>query len=192
MRRIAAWLTATAVLGMLGTAWAETVEAPASQRLRLAPDTLFIKTGLAEKVVAFSLGIGWEKKDWLWSPLRDTFSLTFDLEIGHWQTFHLGHGQTAEYTQFGVTPMLRYPLSESMWFAEGGVGAHFIVPLYQKRKRHFGTTFNFQDLIGLGLRFGPMRQHELVLYVSHFSNASINRPNPGENFLQLRYLRRFD
>lgn len=190
MKMIAGLLVTIAVLGLFSTAGAE----PSPSRLRLMPDAFFIKTGLAEKAAAFSLGIGWNKSDWLWTAFPDAMSLTFEIEIGHWQTFHLRHEQ-AEFTQFGVTPMLRYTLATSAQrqvFVEGGVGCHFIVPLYYTNKKHFSTSFNFQDLLGIGLRYGQERRNEVVLYVSHFSNANLKQPNPGENFLQLRYLRHFD
>ena len=177
-----------------GVAGAEDDNVSAPAHLRLAPDRFFIKTGLAEKAAAFSLGVGWDKSYWLWSSLPDALSLAFEVEIGHWQTFRLRHEQ-AEFTQVGVTPMLRFPLAASPqreWFVEGGVGFHFIVPLYHKQEKRFSTSFNFQDLLGLGVRFGSTRRHELVLFASHFSNADINQPNPGEDFLQLRYLRHFD
>lgn len=190
MKTIAELLVIIVVLGVFKTAGAE----PASVRPRLAPDTFFIKTGLAEKAAAFSLGGGWDKSDWLWSSLPDTLSLAFEVEIGHWQTFRL-HNEQAEFTQVGVTPMLRLPLTTStrqQWFVEGGVGFHFIVPLYRNREKRFSTSFNFQDLLGIGVRYGKARRNEVVLYASHFSNADINQPNPGENFMQLRYLRHFD
>ena len=190
MKAIAGLLVIIVVFGSLSPARAES----ASVRSRLAPDTLFIKTGLAEKAAAFSLGVGWDKSNWLESFLPAALSLAFEVEIGHWQTFRLRHEQ-AEFTQVGVTPMLRLPLTTSarqQWFIEGGVGFHFIVPLYRKQEKRFSTSFNFQDLIGLGLRYGKTRRNEVTLYASHFSNADINQPNPGENFLQLRYLRRFD
>jgi hypothetical protein len=72
------------------------------------------------------------------------------------------------------------------------VGLHFIVPLYHKSSKHFSTSFNFQDLIGFGVRYGQARRNEVALSVSHFSNGGIDRPNPGENFLQLRYRRHFE
>jgi hypothetical protein len=191
MKSIAGWLVTIAVLGIFSSR-AEAEPAPA--RLRLAPDAVYIKTGLAEKSAALSLGVGWDKSDWLWSSLPDALSLTFDLEIGHWQTVHPRRDQ-AKFTQFGVTPLLRYPLATSLhrvWFVEGGVGFHFIVPLYRTNEKRFSSSFNFQDLLGFGLRFGQELRHEVVLYGSHFSNADINKPNPGEDFLQLRYLRHFD
>ena len=30
-------------------------------------------------------------------------------------------------------------------------------------------------------------QEKLALRIQHFSNGSIKKPNPGENFIQLRY-----
>ncbi len=190
MKTVAGLLLTIAIFGIFSSAGAE----PVSSRLRFAPETVFIKTAVAEKAAAFSLGAGWDKSDWLWSSLPKALSLAFELELGHWQTFRLRYDQ-AEFTQFGLTPMLRLPLATSPhreWFVEGGVGFHFIVPLYHKQGKRFSTSFNFQDLIGIGARFGEARRHEVVLYLSHFSNADIKQPNPGENFLQLRYLRHFD
>jgi lipid A 3-O-deacylase len=43
----------------------------------------------------------------------------------------------------------------------------------------------------VGRSFGADRRHELSLRVSHFSNCGIETPNPGENFLQLRYATKF-
>ncbi len=47
------------------------------------------------------------------------------------------------------------------------------------------------DHLAAGWQFGPRRDHELTLRIQHFSNAGIRHPNPGENFVQLRYARRF-
>jgi hypothetical protein len=44
--------------------------------------------------------------------------------------------------------------------------------------------------MAVGRMFGAERQHELVLRLEHFSNAGIDHPNPGENFVQLRYAHR--
>ena len=33
---------------------------------------------------------------------------------------------------------------------------------------------------------------EIVLRAEHFSNAGIKPPNPGQNFLELRYVHHFD
>ena len=76
------------------------------------------------------------------------------------------------------------------WFIEGGIGLNIISPKYNTRTKEFSTTFNFGDHLALGKRFGHQGQHELSLRIQHFSNARIERPNPGENFLLFRYTHR--
>jgi hypothetical protein len=41
------------------------------------------------------------------------------------------------------------------------------------------------------LSFGPADEDEIALRVQHYSNGGIKQPNPGINFLQLRYAHRF-
>ena len=70
-----------------------------------------------------------------------------------------------------------------------GVGANYIVPIFDSGEKRFSTKFNFGDHVAIGRSFG---QHsEVSLRVEHFSNAGIEHPNPGENFGQLRYAHRF-
>jgi len=57
--------------------------------------------------------------------------------------------------------------------------------------KRFGSKFNFGDHAAIGLQLGKSRQHEVALRIEHFSNAGIEHPNPGENFLQLRYSHKF-
>jgi lipid A 3-O-deacylase len=49
---------------------------------------------------------------------------------------------------------------------------------------------HFADHLAVGRRFGEGLQPEVALRVQHFSSGGIHRPNPGEDFLQLRYWRR--
>ena len=65
--------------------------------------------------------------------------------------------------------------------------ANAIAPRYRNGSREFSTNFNFGDHVGVGRRFGDHGEHELSLRVQHFSNAGIKDPNPGQNFLQVRY-----
>jgi hypothetical protein len=77
------------------------------------------------------------------------------------------------------------------WFAEIGIGANVILPVYRSKEKRFSTTFNFGDHFAIGRQFGAQHQHELALRIQHFSNGGIDEPNPGENFLQLRYSHRW-
>ena len=96
-------------------------------------------------------------------------------------------------TQIGVIPVVRHEFAGgcSPWFAEGGIGATVTSSVYRGGDKRFSTAFNFGDQVGVGWAFGEARQHEPALHVEHFSNAGIKHPNPGENFIQFRYLRRF-
>ncbi|WP_280151352.1 acyloxyacyl hydrolase [Piscinibacter sp. XHJ-5] len=52
--------------------------------------------------------------------------------------------------------------------------------------RRLSTVFNFGDHVALGHRFGEQQRHELAFRIQHFSNAGLRKPNPGENFVQVR------
>lgn len=65
------------------------------------------------------------------------------------------------------------------------------MPLFRAGLKQFSTEFNFGDHIAIGREFGERSRHALAVRIEHFSNAGINHPNPGENFLQLRYSYRF-
>lgn len=114
-----------------------------------------------------------------------------ELFASHWSA-RLGERRRG-FTQLGVMPVLRYRFAEgrSPWFAEGGVGLSYLDGLYQRDDKRFSTRFNFNDVLGVGRNFGEQREHELTLRFVHVSNAGIKEPNPGENFVQLRYARRF-
>ena len=98
-----------------------------------------------------------------------------------------------EYTQIGVigTWRLRFDQGRSPWFVEGGVGATVMDHVYHTPSRDFSTAFQFTEVLGAGYSFGAHGQHELSLRLQHFSNAGIRKPNPGENFVRLRYAVRF-
>jgi len=89
----------------------------------------------------------------------------------------------------GITPTLRLRPNQgrSAWFWEAGIGGTLADDRYRTTHKEFSTTFNFASHIGLGVNFGARREHEVSVRVQHVSNASIKRPNPGENFVQLRY-----
>lgn len=76
-------------------------------------------------------------------------------------------------------------------FAEAGLGATVLDRKYVTPTRAFSSHFQFTEVIGIGRRFGTNRAHEVSVRYQHFSNAGIEKPNLGENFLRLRYAMRF-
>lgn len=158
----------------------------------LRPSSLFVQAGVGDNDThAYVAGATW---DWSWSRRNSFVNVGgyFEAGIGRWTTEESGVSSSSWVTQIGLTPVLRLQPSgaANRWFAEIGVGANYIVPIYQSQDKRFSTQFNFGDHVGIGRQYGEHRQHELLLRVQHFSNAGIAHPNPGENFVQLRYSRR--
>jgi lipid A 3-O-deacylase len=91
----------------------------------------------------------------------------------------------------GACVPLRPTGGTSPWFFEAGVGLTLMTSLYETDRKRFFTTFNFAVHLAVGRNFGSRNEHELSLRLQHFSNAGIKDPNPGEDFIQIRYSFRF-
>jgi hypothetical protein len=114
--------------------------------------------------------------------------------MSRWQSRGDHPAEHGSLLQVALIPVIRYRFDEgrSPWFAEGGIGATVTSNVYRSSDKHFSTAFNFGDHIGVGYAFGPARRDEIALRAEHFSNAGIKHPNPGQNFVELRYVHRFD
>ncbi len=154
----------------------------------LAPASVFVQAGLGDqRTNAYVAGASWYLP-WQFDFSVGTVSAYVEASVGRWHTQGARGGTTAWPTQFGATPVLRlYPSRAPKWFAELGVGPNYIVPIFHSGEKRFSTEFNFGDHAAIGRRFGAS---EVSLRIEHFSNAGIAHPNPGENFLQLRYAHR--
>lgn len=140
---------------------------------------------------AASLGLTLPWQQW-------TYSLGPGQVTGHWDLFasrwssqqHLARQQT---TVIGVVPSLRWrgDQGRAAWFAQVGSGVVYADKYYGTLHKEFSTRYNFATHLAVGMNFGERRQHEWMLRLEHVSNAAIKKPNPGENFLQLRYAHRF-
>ncbi len=82
-------------------------------------------------------------------------------------------------------------MDEAHWFLEGGIGASITTNVYETDGKRFSTRFNFGDHVAFGVLLGKSMEHEVTMRIEHFSNAGIKHPNPGANFFQIRYSRRF-
>lgn len=158
----------------------------------IAPDRLFIQVGVGEGASMVVAGAAW---DWSWRRLVASGTATgyWEVSLGRWEgRSDEGHA-SAWVTQIGVTPVVRWELSNwpSGMFIEAGIGVNLLAPIYRSGNKRFSTVFNFGDHIGFGRCFGDRMQHELTLRIQHFSNGGVKRPNPGEDFLQIHYSRRW-
>ena len=155
--------------------------------------SLYLQAGAArESSQALTLGAtlpwsnGWHR-DWWGGQVR-----------GHWD-FYLSQwtadGTTGRVhsTVLGVSPTLRlrFDGGRSPWFTEGGLGINYASPLYVTQTKAFSTRFNFATHLAIGYSHGAEQQHEWQLRIQHSSNGGIKKPNPGQNFVQLRYALHF-
>ncbi|MBA3774386.1 MAG: acyloxyacyl hydrolase [Ramlibacter sp.] len=158
-----------------------------AQALDLAPRGAFLEGGIAEHgAYSATVGVSWP---WAWRGAMFGGELTAATEAfaSHWSCRCTGAPVT--FTQVGLVPLLRYRFSagRSDWFMEAGIGISLTDRTYRTDEKQFSTRFNFVDVAGVGRSFGAQRRQEISLRIAHISNASIKKPNPGENFLQLRY-----
>ena len=72
-------------------------------------------------------------------------------------------------------------------YLEAAIGFHVISDLQIDYDRSFSTRFQFGDHVGVGMRFGPRDRYDVGLRLQHLSNGGIRKPNPGIDFLQLRF-----
>ena len=120
---------------------------------------------------------------------RDAGPLTlhWDLWGGHWRSHH-ADGTTGGYSQLGALMAWRYQPAgpQSPWFFEAGLGGSVADGLYNSggvdSARPSSSRKCWQWATALGRR-EPTR----FPCVQHFSNAGIKKPNPGENFMFLRF-----
>lgn len=160
----------------------------ASAQSPFAPSGVFIQAGTAGSTHGFTSGLTW---NWnrQWDLAGGKLGGLWELSLSRWSYPTMDGRSEAWLGQVGVVPTFRYRPAEgsSPWFIEFGIGASLTTTVYETQRKRFSTSFNFADHIGIGRNFGDSGRHELSLRVEHFSNASIKRPNPGENFAQLRY-----
>ncbi len=179
---------AVVVLVLLSMFAVAQAEGEAAQDAGCAPRALALQLGAARAGTdSQGLALQWACP-WRKQTSFGEWSLVADVMVARWRTTPAG-SLGRHFMQFGITPSLRWqpPAFGSAWFVEIGVGANVISPRYHRGSKRFSTEFNFGDHVGFGRHFGAHGQHEWVLRGEHFSNGGIDQPNPGENFIQLRY-----
>jgi len=152
-----------------------------------APTATFVQIGKAEQVDAITAGLAWDwQREWTFGEGRLTGR--WEVSVSMWSYAAATGRGNAQLGLIAFTPVLRYVPggAGAAWFIEGGIGATWMSPQYASDRKTFSTSFNFGDQIAIGWAFGPERLHEISLRYEHYSNADLRRPNPGENFVQLR------
>lgn len=154
---------------------------------------MYLQYGLGERSTdSWTLGATIPWRNW-------SYRLGSGLVTGYWDIW--GSGWSAPYGGsqrttwvIGAKPSLRWRprQGQSPWFLEAGVGMSYATNRrFITNSHEFSTRYNFASHLGMGYLFGEQLRNELSLRLEHHSNAGIKEPNPGVNFLQLRYARHF-
>ncbi|VWX61855.1 Lipid A deacylase (fragment) [Burkholderiales bacterium 8X] len=157
----------------------------------MSPAGVFVQAGSSlQGVQTAAAGITWDLP-YRWTLGSGQLGSNLEVSYAYWHIRSGIRSDQAHLSQWAIVPSLRYrPDEGSPWFVDTGVGLTVTSSIYRSRERAFSTRFNFGTHLAIGRRFGQRAEHEIALRVEHFSNAGIKRPNPGENFIQLRYTRR--
>ena len=112
----------------------------------------------------------------------------WESDAGYWSnnSFARTHSNILD---IGFTPVFRFQQttrSSLSPYVELGVGVHFLSATSVSPQRQFGSSFQFGDHVGAGVRFGEKSKYEIGYRYQHFSNAGIKGPNQGINFNELR------
>jgi lipid A 3-O-deacylase len=111
--------------------------------------------------------------------------LTPELGASYWKAS--GSRSPGHVWQLNAIPMFRWWTGER-FYIEAGIGA----TLFSSTRfadENISTAFQFGDHIGMGFLVTP--NNRIGVRYSHFSNASIKRPNPGLDVVQLTYTYQF-
>jgi hypothetical protein len=156
------------------------------------PSSVFTQFGSAHGTRTLTAGLSWDLP-YRWQLGSGELSSYLEASYAYWQIQSADRAGLSHLSQFALVPVLRYRPADgaSPWFIETGVGVTATSSVYRTREKSFSTSFNFGTHLAVGRSFGAQREHEIALRLEHFSNAGIKHPNPGENFVQIRYARRF-
>jgi lipid A 3-O-deacylase len=156
------------------------------------PSGYFVEGGVAGgSTWNAGVGLTWP---WAWKSSlmgAEVGGLT-EAYISHWDAKSDTGGRRG-FTQVGLVPIVRFRFDQgrSPWFAEAGIGVSTMDRRFATPSKQFSTAFNFVDVVGVGRSFGAAGGQEISLRLQHVSNAGIKVPNPGQNFVQLRYASAF-
>lgn len=149
------------------------------------PALAFAQVDRGDGVNAVTAGLQWQWPGRLPQIGGGAVSGYVELAIGRWTTHDRSAGRAIS-TQIGIAPILRYTFERwPQWFVDAAIGVNAISPVFRRGEDEFSTVFNFGEHFGIG--FHPAGgDWEWTLRYQHFSNGGIRKPNPGQDFVQLR------
>ncbi|MGQ7959112.1 acyloxyacyl hydrolase [Pseudomonas sp. SP16.1] len=153
-------------MGQLGAAQAADVTAAIGQS--------------GDSTMVYRLGAQWDwDSSWMQS---DVGRLTGYWDLGY--TYWDGD-ETSSNHSLSLAPVFVYEFAGQSVrpYIEAGIGVAAFSST-ELEGNDLGTSFQFEDLIGVGLRFSGQ---EIGVRATHYSNAGLKTPNDGAEAYTLRY-----
>ncbi len=153
-----------------------------------AVDGMSLEFGNGNATDMARLGVNWDwQKQWF---TGGDWLLTgfWEATLGGWHG-HSAKGNNQNITDLGISPVFRFQQKNPgacAPYLEAAIGFHLISPTFINADRKFGSSFEFGDHAGAGIRFGDHQRFDLGYRFQHLSNGSIKKPNQGINFNQIR------
>ncbi|HTS52544.1 MAG TPA: acyloxyacyl hydrolase [Burkholderiales bacterium] len=142
-----------------------------------------VEAGRGESVDVWGVGLAWtDLHTWHLGGHVD-LSLSLLGRLDHWHGTEANAAVT-DLWDVSATPVLRLQPAERSGvtpFLDVGIGVSLLSQT-SIDSRYLSTHFQFNELIGPGVRFGGRGQYELSLRVQHTSNGDIKEPNNGLTF----------
>lgn len=156
----------------------------------MALQPAFAEKGLTAEVgqtsgseMVYRLGMQFDFGRSIWQSDSGNVSLE-----GYWDA-GVTRWQSESATSVSITPVFQLRFGQgagAIPFVEAGIGAAWFSRTdLEEADRDLGSAFQFEDLIGAGLRFDTGSQVGIRAY--HYSNAGIKEPNQGINKVALYY-----
>jgi len=148
-----------------------------------AVDGVSAEFGQGHGIWLWRLGAQWDWSERWAFRVRDWHGRVYwDVNAGVWEQ------AVSTIYDLGVTPVVRleHERAHGSPYLELGIGPHMLSSLEVTPYRTFTTHLQFGSFVGAGLRFGYEERYDVGVRLQHISNAGIENPNPGINFLQLR------
>lgn len=143
--------------------------------------SLDVATGTRTQMVRVGVQKDWNV-DWF-SSNGTHLNGYWDASVGAWRANHYQNraGATQNLADVGIDPVFRFERTDKKGFyAEGGIGFHYLSKLYDNDDYRLSTHFQFGDHIGVGYVFD--NKWEVAAKIEHFSNGGYKKPNTGVNF----------
>jgi hypothetical protein len=148
--------------------------------------------GHGDSVDVLGVGVDWtDLREW---PLSPRWGLGIFLRGGvhYWK----GQDDNSYLLDFGLSPVLRLQRtasgSELVPYLEAGLGVHLLTQTRINGHRELDTAFQFGEVLGVGIRFGPRHEYDLGLRLQHVSNGSISEHNDGLTFVSVGFAYHFN